>query len=84
MIEWRLVNGAQNTTTLEQWLDFKNKLALLAHVDFGRLVGSGMVEGVLDYRNQSTETRETEFILSDYRYMMRRKIRRYIQLSKLK
>ena len=46
MIEWRLVNGAQNDITLEQWLDFKNKLAFLAHVDFGRGIGSGIVDGV--------------------------------------
>jgi hypothetical protein len=72
MIEWQLVDDVVYTITLQQWLNFKNKF------------GSGMVQGVSDYRNQSTETRETEFILSDYRYMMRRKIRRYIQLSKLK
>lgn len=71
MIEWRLVNGAQNDITLEQWLDFKNKLAFLAHVDFGRGIGSGIVDGVA--------SGIYPIYYLDYYNIMRRKIRRYIQ-----
>ena len=76
MIEWQLVDGAQNTITLEQWLDYKNKLALLAHVDFGRFIGSSIIEGV-------ARGIQPMYYL-DYHNIMRRKIRRCVQLSKLK
>lgn len=66
MIEWRdwqLVDGAQNTITLEQWFDLRNKLALLPYFEFGKLIGIGIARG----------------IQPSYRHIMRRKIRRYIQ-----